>query len=70
MTNTENRFKHDGIWYERAEIIDDLSTCSGCSGERNRKLCRDAPTCIARERKDNRKVIFVKSDADNQGGEE
>ncbi len=66
MTNTENKFKHNGVWYK---AIDSVSVCEGCAGEFDDKLCAKSPSCYDFERIDKREVIFVKSDADNFGDE-
>jgi len=69
MNNTENKFKFEGAWYESAdpEVKDG---CTGCKGKYDDHFCANAPLCVGVDRKDNRNVIFVESDADNQGGEE
>ena len=72
MNNTENRFKHEGVWYIAVEEI----SCR-CCAFRDHEDCAspdphegNVPHCGGSGRKDNRSVIFVKSDADNFGGEE
>ena len=67
MQNTENKFKHDGLWYV---AVDGTDKCDGCAGCCNIKMCLAAPNCLAEDRKDNRNVIFVRSDVDNLGDEE
>jgi len=69
MQNTENRFKHDGVWYEESIITDQSRSCAGCAGKENDRLCLSLP-CCAKGRKDNQNVIFVRSDVDNLGDEE
>ena len=68
---TENRFKHNGLWY----IAVEEDSCRGCAfGECQEKCAApdpelsNVPPCGA-NRKDNRSVIFVESDADNFGDE-
>ena len=70
MQNTENKFKHDGLWYVSKNTIDGTAKCDGCAWYCNRKMCLAAPDCFAEDRKDNRNVIFVRSDVDNLGDEE
>ena len=72
MQNTENKFKHDGLWY----IAVEEESCCGCDFGCSQSTCTapdpelsDVPSCGA-NRKDNRSVIFVESDADNFGDEE
>jgi hypothetical protein len=72
MQNTENRFKHEGVWY--IAVIE--SSCRFCAF-REYKDCAspdphegNVPHCGRVSRKDKRDVIFVKSDADNFGDEE
>ena len=64
MQNTENKFKHDGLWY--IAIDGDLS-CRGCDFIDDANKCIKAPPCGSCKRKDNRNVIFVRSDVDNLG---
>ena len=73
MTNTENRFKHEGVWYisvlgdgcrNCAFNIDSPPSCKLYS------VVEKLPGCSTVDRKDRRSVIFVESDADNKGGEE
>ena len=72
MENTENKFKHDGLWY----IAVEESSCRGCEFRMPNHcildLCADksAPLCSKPDRQDNRNVIFVRSDVDNLGYEE
>ena len=70
MDNTENRFKHDGVWY----ITVEQDGCRNCAFKTGKSGCKVAfqsiPACRKEERKDNRYVIFVESDADNFGDEE
>lgn len=65
MGNTENRFKHDGVWY----IAVEQDGCRNCAFKTGKNGCKvtfqSTPACRKEERKDNRSVIFVKSDADN-----
>ncbi len=73
MQNTENKFKHDGLWYiavEQESCTNCAFSCAqsidhmgGCS------LPRALPDCCAGGRDDNRDVIFVRSDVDNLEGE-
>ena len=72
MQNTENKFKHDGLWY----IAVEEESCRGCDFGCSQSTCTapdpelsDVPPCGA-NRKDNRNVIFVESDVDNLGDEE
>lgn len=67
MDNTENRFKHKGIFYVAHDSISGCFCCAGCE---NISLCANLPPCSDVSRKDKRSVIFVKSDADNFGDEE
>ena len=69
MQNTENKFKHDGVWYFSDDRKDDLAVCNGCACYENRQACKSAPACYAGGRQDNRNVIFVRSDVDNLGDE-
>lgn len=69
MNNTENRFKHEGVLYVVSNEIFTYN-CIGCAGDCNSSLCKELPPCSGAVRKDVRGVIFVGSDADNQGGEE
>lgn len=73
MENTENRFKHEGVWYIAVEgdgcrncafNIDSPSSCKLDS------VVEKLPGCSTVDRKDRRSVIFVESDADNLGDEE
>ena len=73
MQNTENKFKHDGLWY----IAVEQDGCRNCAFDTNKPtqcgldLIEDLNIgCSLFYRKDNRNVIFVESDVDNQGGEE
>lgn len=70
MTNTENRFKHEGVWY----IAVEQDGCRNCDFKIGRNRCmvtfKDVPACTMQIRKDKRDVIFVESDADNFGDEE
>jgi len=75
MQNTENKFKHDGLWYisDNKPINTELilfDECDGCAFENDNKGCGDAPRCYAHGRQDNLNVIFVRSDVDNLGDEE
>ena len=70
MQNTENKFKHDGLWYIAVEEsscrnCDFMRDDGGCSAEQKR-----IPMCDSEQRQDNRNVIFVESDVDNLGDEE
>lgn len=67
MQNTENKFKHDGLWYIAVEQ-DGCRNCEFKSGWPNK--CILVPNCVSEQRQDNRNVIFVESDVDNLGGEE
>lgn len=67
MQNTENKFKHDGLWYIAVEQ-DGCRNCEFKSGWPNK--CLMVPNCVSGQRKDNRNVIFVRSDVDNLGDEE
>ena len=66
MENTENKFKHDGLWY----IAVEEESCRGCDFINKKDKCIEIPQCHHCRRKDNRNVIFVRSDVDNLGGEE
>lgn len=70
MDNTENRFKHEGVWY----IAVEQGGCRNCTFKVGKNGCKvtfkSIPACRKEERKDNRSVIFVESDTDNKGGEE
>ena len=70
MDNTENRFKHDGVWY----IAVEQGGCRNCAFKTGKSGCKvtfqSVPACRNEERKDNRSVIFVESDADNFGDEQ
>lgn len=73
MENTENRFKYEGVWY----IAVETDGCRNCAFNINKPtrcnidLVEDLNIgCSRFYRKDNRNVIFVESDAYNQGGEE
>lgn len=71
MQNTENRFKHDGVWY----IAVEKDYCQCCDLSSANGMCtigsdyRNVPPCGRHESKDNRNVIFVRSDVDNLGDE-
>ncbi len=72
MQNTENKFNHNRLWY----IAVEEESCRGCDFGRPKATCTapdpelsDVTPCGA-NRKDNRNVIFVRSDVDNLGGEE
>ena len=67
MQNTENKFKHDGLWYIAVEQ-DGCRNCEFKSGWPNK--CILVPNCVSGQRQDNRNVIFVESDVDNLGDEE
>ena len=72
MQNTENKFKHDGLWY----IAVEQDGCRNCDFKKGKQGCNldlveDMNIgCSRFYRKDNRNVIFVRSDADNLGDEE
>jgi len=72
MENTENKFKHDGLWY----IAVEQSGCRNCDLSSAIGICTIGsnysvvPACGCHERQDNRNVIFVRSDVDNLGDEE
>ena len=70
MDNTENRFKHEDVWY----IATEQDGCRNCTFKTGKNGCKvtfqSIPACRKEERKDNRSVIFVESDADNFGDEE
>ena len=69
MDNTENRFKHEGVWY----IAVEQGGCRNCAFSDGKKCSANdeiVPACNEFERKDKLNVIFVESDADNFGGEE
>ena len=70
MNNTENRFKHKGVWY----IAVEGDGCRNCAFNEDGNDCNniqgDFVACNFQKRFDNRDVIFVESDVDNQGGEE
>jgi len=71
MQNTENKFKHDGLWYIAVEQDGcrncEFKTTTGC--ELDSIFC-DVPECGMQDRQDNRNAIFVRSDVDNLGYEE
>ena len=74
MQNTENKFKHDGLWYIAVEE-ESCRGCDGCDFGSSQPACTapdpelsDVPPCGA-NRKDNRNAIFVRSDVDNLGDE-
>ena len=64
MQNTENKFKHDGLWY----IAVEEDSCRGCDFK-DAIMCTNIPPCSKCDRQDNRNVIFVRSDVDNLGDE-
>ena len=64
MENTENKFKHDGLWY--IAVDGDLS-CRGCAFINDANKCIETPPCYQEGRQDNRNVIFVRSDVGNLG---
>ena len=66
MQNTENKFKYNGAWY----IAVEGKSCRGCDFIDDDNKCIEIPPCYQRGRKDNRDVIFVRSDVDNLGDEE
>lgn len=70
MENTENKFKHDGVWY----IAVEQDGCRNCAFKTYDVGCRFPINsnigCSKDGRKDNRNVIFIESDADNFGDEE
>ena len=69
MKNTENKFKYNGLWY----IAVEQEGCRNCAFSDGKKCSADddiMPACSEFDRKDNRSVIFVESDADNFGDEE
>lgn len=69
MDNTENRFKHEGVWY----IAVEQDGCRNCAFSDRKKCSANdeiVPACNEFKRKDKLSVIFVESDVDNQGGEE
>ena len=72
MENTENKFKHEGVWY----IAVEEESCMRCAFYAADKRCSApepesnlVPRCDT-GRSDKRIVIFVESDADNLGDEE
>jgi hypothetical protein len=72
MDDTENRFKHKGVWY----IAVEQDGCRNCAFYGGDKQCSApipevnlVPRCGSL-REDDRSVIFVESDADNFGDEE
>ena len=72
MENTENRFKHEGVWY----IAVEEESCRCCAFYAADKQCSApvpesnlVPRC-GTGRSDKRNVIFVESDVDNFGDEE
>ena len=76
MENTENKFKHDGLWYIAVEE-ESCRGCDRCDFGSSQPACTApdpklsaVPPCGACERQDNRNVIFVESDVDNLGDEE
>ena len=70
MQNTENKFKYNGAWY----IAVEQDGCRNCDFKKGKQDCSvqflSIPACRKEERKDNRNVIFVRSDVDNLGDEE
>ena len=66
MENTENKFKYNGLWY----VADGCRNCAFSDGKKCFANDETVPACNEFERKDNRSVIFVESDADNFGDEE
>lgn len=73
MDNTENRFKHEGVWY----IAVEQDGCRNCAFKIDKppackldSVAEKLPGCSMVDRKDNRSVIFVESDADNFGDKE
>ena len=70
MENTENKFKHDGVWY----IAVEQDGCRNCAFKTYDSRCYFPVGvdiwCSRDGRNDNRSVIFVESDADNLGDEE
>ena len=71
MENTENKFKHEGVWYIAVEQ-DGCRNCDFCNNDEDCEAgcIDDFPACVYQHRQDNRNVIFVRSDVDNLGGEE
>ena len=69
MENTENKFNYNGLWYVAVEQ-DGCRNCAFSDGKKCFANDETVPACNEFERKDNRNVIFVESDADNFGGEE
>lgn len=71
MQNTENKFKHDGLWYIAVEQ-DGCRNCDFCAINTgcvlDKTFCA-VPACNKVYRQDNRNVIFVRSYVDNLGGE-
>ena len=68
MQNTENKFKHDDLWY----IAVEQDGCRNCEFSNNKKCTANddiVPACNFMEREDVKDVIFVRSDVDNLGDE-
>ena len=61
MENTENKFKHEGVWY----IAVEQDGCRNCAFKKGKSGCKatfqSVPACRKEERKDNRSVIFVEA---------
>lgn len=69
MDSTENRFKYEGVWYIAVEQ-DGCRNCAFSDGKKCSANDEIVTACNEFERKDKLNMIFVESDADNQGGEE
>jgi len=69
MQNTENKFKHDGLWY----IAVEEESCRGCDFDNSGECAMqyiEEHQCGADKIKGTPSVIFVRSDVDNLGDEE
>ena len=73
MINTENKFEYNGLIY----IAVEADGCRGCDfsfRKRRKRGCKvkfeSVPPCRKEERKDNKNVVFVLSDIDNEGKEQ
>lgn len=71
MINTENKFEYGGLIY----IAVESDGCKLCEFHYRKNACRVAtyahvPPCRKEERKDNKSVVFVLSDIDNEGKEQ
>jgi hypothetical protein len=70
MQNTENKFKHDGLWYIAVEQYGCRNCAFNVKGNDCNNIQDELVACNFQNRSDNRDVIFVRSDVDNLGDEE